>query len=160
MYNKKNRFVATRFLQKIDRWNLVMVFKYFLLSSVRKSTLDNTENVHQNRAVLIRYNSIVMHWKSSFHKVLQKIAWAIVWKKTQVYASQFDRDIRKILRGSFILPHPLYVNDRTNGRIQLFCNGTTSGITIAGRTASGTNFTNPYDIRLDSQLNLYVADVL
>jgi len=28
-------------------------------------------------------------------------------EKKQIYTSKFDRDIRKILRGSFILRHPL-----------------------------------------------------
>jgi DNA-binding beta-propeller fold protein YncE len=52
----------------------------------------------------------------------------------------------------------LYVNDRTNSRIQLFCSGSSTGITIAGRGANGTNFSTPYDVQLDSQLNLYVLD--
>jgi hypothetical protein len=52
----------------------------------------------------------------------------------------------------------LYVNDRTNGRIQFFCSGSLTAITIAGHTA-GTNFTSPYDLTLDSHLNLYVADI-
>ena len=43
-------------------------------------------------------------------------------------------------------------------RIQLFCNGSSTGITIAGRGAGGTNISNPFDVKLDSQLNLYVAD--
>lgn len=52
----------------------------------------------------------------------------------------------------------LYVADRSNGRIQLFCNGSRTGITIAGRGTGATNFSNPYDVKLDSQLNLYVSD--
>jgi hypothetical protein len=51
----------------------------------------------------------------------------------------------------------LYVDDRSNSRIQFFCNGSTTAITIAGRS-TGTNFTSPYDLTLDSHLNLYVAD--
>ncbi len=52
----------------------------------------------------------------------------------------------------------LYVNDRSNFRIQLFCNGSSTGITIAGMGTGGSNFSLPYDIKLDSQLNLYVLD--
>jgi DNA-binding beta-propeller fold protein YncE len=52
----------------------------------------------------------------------------------------------------------IYVNDRGNSRIQLFCNGNSTGITIAGSTTGGTSFSTSYDVKLDSQLNLYVAD--
>jgi hypothetical protein len=52
----------------------------------------------------------------------------------------------------------IYVNDRSNGRIQLFCNGSSTAITMAGVGAGGTNFSLPLDIKLDSHLNLYVAD--
>jgi hypothetical protein len=52
----------------------------------------------------------------------------------------------------------IYVNDRTNLRIQLFCNGSSTGITIAGSGTNGTSFSLPYDVKLDSQLNLYVVD--
>ena len=52
----------------------------------------------------------------------------------------------------------LYVADRGNNRIQFFCPGNTTGITIAGRNAGGTNFSTILDMKLDSQLNLYVAD--
>jgi hypothetical protein len=52
----------------------------------------------------------------------------------------------------------LYVDDRSNGRIQLFCNGSLTAITIAGTGAGGTIFSSPYDFTLDSHLNLYVAD--
>lgn len=52
----------------------------------------------------------------------------------------------------------LYVDDRSNGRIQLFCNGSSTAITIAGTGAGGTIFVSPYDFTLDSHLNLYVAD--
>ncbi|CAF1115764.1 unnamed protein product [Rotaria sordida] len=49
----------------------------------------------------------------------------------------------------------IYVADRTNVRIQLFCNGSSTGITIAG---SGSSLILPYSVALDSQLNLYVSD--
>lgn len=52
----------------------------------------------------------------------------------------------------------LYVMDRGNDRVQLFCNGNLTGVTIAGRGLGGTNFSNSFDVKLDSQLNLYVVD--
>jgi hypothetical protein len=52
----------------------------------------------------------------------------------------------------------LYVGDRGNYRIQLFCNGSSTGITIAGNGAGGTSLPLPYDVKLDSELNLYVVD--
>ena len=56
----------------------------------------------------------------------------------------------------------LYVADRNNHRIQLFYNGQFNGITIAGITGvSSVNTTTldwPWSVKLDSQLNLYVAD--
>lgn len=58
----------------------------------------------------------------------------------------------------------MYVADRNNHRIQLFLNGQTEGITIAGITGvSGSNATllnEPRSVKLDSQLNLYVTDSL
>ena len=58
----------------------------------------------------------------------------------------------------------VYVADTANHRIQLFLVGQTEGMTIAGITATaGSNatlFSAPYSVRLDSQLNLYVADQL
>ena len=43
--------------------------------------------------------------------------------------------------------------------IQLVCNGSNgTAITIAGRSGTGTDFSIPYDVKLDSQLNLYVSD--
>lgn len=56
----------------------------------------------------------------------------------------------------------MYVADRNNHRIQLFMNGQLDGITIVGVTnVSGINatlFNRPWTVKLDSQLNLYVAD--
>jgi len=56
----------------------------------------------------------------------------------------------------------LYVSDRNNNRIQFFYAGQLNGTTIAGITrVNGTNATTlaaPWSLRLDSQLNLYVAD--
>ena len=56
----------------------------------------------------------------------------------------------------------LYVADRNNNRIQFFYAGQLNATTIAGITRiNGTNattFAAPWSLRLDSQLNLYVAD--
>ncbi|CAF0817290.1 unnamed protein product [Rotaria sordida] len=52
----------------------------------------------------------------------------------------------------------IYVNDRANSRIQLFCNGSSTGVTIAGNGAGGSSLSSPYDIKLDSQYNLYVVE--
>ena len=56
----------------------------------------------------------------------------------------------------------LYVSDKSNHRIQFFYAGQLNGTTIAGITSvNGTNSTTlalPNSLRLDSQLNLYVAD--
>ncbi|CAF4627238.1 unnamed protein product, partial [Didymodactylos carnosus] len=51
----------------------------------------------------------------------------------------------------------LYVADRYNSRIQLFCNGSTNGITIAGNGGS-TTMNSTTDLALDSNLNLYAVD--
>ena len=56
----------------------------------------------------------------------------------------------------------LYVADRNNHRIQFFYAGQLNATTIAGITGvNGTNATTldaPWSLRLDSQLNLHVAD--
>lgn len=56
----------------------------------------------------------------------------------------------------------VYVADTGNHRIQFFPAGQSEGRTIAGITGvpgtNSTQLTSPYTARLDSQLNLYVAD--
>ena len=52
----------------------------------------------------------------------------------------------------------LYVVDRSNSRIQLFCHGNLTGIAIAGMSTGGSSLSIPYGIALDSQLNLYVSE--
>ena len=56
----------------------------------------------------------------------------------------------------------LYVADRDNHRIQFFSNGGMIGTTIAGITgvngSNATTFNGPWAVRLDNQLNMYVAD--
>ncbi|UJR06809.1 hypothetical protein I4U23_011096 [Adineta vaga] len=52
----------------------------------------------------------------------------------------------------------IYVADRSNSRIQLFCNGNLTGTTIAGSGSGGHILNGPYSVALDSQLNLYVAE--
>jgi hypothetical protein len=55
----------------------------------------------------------------------------------------------------------MYVADRSNHRIQLFMSNQFEGITIAGVTdtlGANANLLNmPWAVRLDTQLNLYVA---
>ncbi len=55
-----------------------------------------------------------------------------------------------------------YVVDTNNHHIQLFMVGQTNGITIAGiKLTAGSNATllnTPHAVRLDNQLNLYIAD--
>ena len=57
----------------------------------------------------------------------------------------------------------LYVADRYNQRIQFFLLDQPNGTTIAGKTGIfGSNSTllyQPFDVALDTQLNLYVADM-
>ena len=56
----------------------------------------------------------------------------------------------------------MYVADKDNHRIQLFMVGQSEGITIAGITNvfgnSSTLLYQPWSVKLDNQLNLYVAD--
>jgi DNA-binding beta-propeller fold protein YncE len=56
----------------------------------------------------------------------------------------------------------LYVTDRYNHRIQFFPAGQMNGTTIAGRTgvfgSNATTLNLPCAAKIDSQLNLYVAD--
>ena len=51
----------------------------------------------------------------------------------------------------------LYVADYINKRVQLFCNGSSTGITIAGMGTGGSTLSG-VDVKLDSQMNLYVSD--
>ena len=56
----------------------------------------------------------------------------------------------------------MYVADRDNHRIQLFMSGEYVGKTIAGVTGvfgiNASLFSRPWCVKLDNQLNLYVAD--
>ena len=56
----------------------------------------------------------------------------------------------------------IYCADSLNHRIQLFLDGQSEGITIAGITgvngSSSTLLYSPFWVKLDNQLNLYVAD--
>ncbi|CAF1393129.1 unnamed protein product [Rotaria sordida] len=52
----------------------------------------------------------------------------------------------------------IYVADRLNNRVQHFCNGNMTAITIAGSSTGGSSLSAPYDVKLDSQLNLYVTE--
>lgn len=52
----------------------------------------------------------------------------------------------------------IYVNDRDNNRVQLYCNGSSTGVTIVGASSGGQSLGYPYAIQLDSDHNLYVAE--
>ncbi|CAF1193529.1 unnamed protein product [Adineta ricciae] len=52
----------------------------------------------------------------------------------------------------------IYVLDNGNSRVQLFCNGDKTGITIVGNGSVSSNLQSPHSIALDSQLNLYVSE--
>lgn len=51
----------------------------------------------------------------------------------------------------------VYVTDLSGAYVKLFCNGVREGIIIAGSSTGGTSISSPYDVKLDSQMNLYVA---
>lgn len=52
----------------------------------------------------------------------------------------------------------IYAADFVNSRVQLFMNGQSQGITIAGTGLNGTYLLFPGGVKLDSQLNLFVSD--
>lgn len=52
----------------------------------------------------------------------------------------------------------IYVSERMNNRVQLFCNGSSTGITIAGWGTAGASLLAPFDVKLDSQMNMYVVE--
>lgn len=57
----------------------------------------------------------------------------------------------------------IYVADRGNHRVQMFCNNNQTGITIAGTGISGSSATQlslPRGIAFDSAMNLYVGDAV
>ena len=56
----------------------------------------------------------------------------------------------------------LYVVDSGNNRVQMFCQNSTIGITIAGDGSYGNNATQmngPRSIAFDSQMNMYISDL-
>ncbi|CAF1001684.1 unnamed protein product [Didymodactylos carnosus] len=55
----------------------------------------------------------------------------------------------------------IYVSDTSNHRIQLFTQGSTTGMTIAGGQGSGSSsiqLNSPFLVQLDQYYNLYVSD--
>lgn len=52
----------------------------------------------------------------------------------------------------------LYVADRTEKRIVMYCVNSTIGRVVVGGTGSTPVLAGPYDVDFDSDLNLYVAD--
>ena len=54
----------------------------------------------------------------------------------------------------------LYVADRYNGRVVMYCVNTTLGKVVVGDSGSTPTLRHPVDVGLDSNLNLYVVDRL
>lgn len=55
----------------------------------------------------------------------------------------------------------MYVADYGNHRIQMFCYGNTTGVTVAGTGTAGSSATQlngPRDITFDNSMNMYVTD--
>ena len=52
----------------------------------------------------------------------------------------------------------VYILDRLNFRIQLFCNRNLTGITTDGSGSGGSSLVLPYSVAFDSRSNLYVSD--
>ena len=71
-------------------------------------------------------------------------------------------DLNRPMEATFDSMNNMYVADRDNNRIQFYQIGQLNGTTIAGMTgvndSTATKLSWPRSVRLDSQLNLYVAD--
>lgn len=52
----------------------------------------------------------------------------------------------------------VYVADKGNGRIVMYCENSTMGRVVAGGTGSSPTLVNPVSVALDSNLNLFVVD--
>ncbi|CAF4220772.1 unnamed protein product, partial [Rotaria sordida] len=88
--------------------------------------------------------------------------WTVVAGNSSGFSGATSTDLNSPLEATFDPMGNMYVADRNNHRIQFFHDGQLNGTTIAGITnISGNNATTlnwPRSVRLDSQLNLYVAD--
>ena len=98
----------------------------------------------------------VVRWTRSEHE------WILMAGNISGIASGTSTTLRGVTDMIFDPMGNMYVADRDNRRIQLFMSGEYVGKTIAGTTGVyGTNaslFNNPWCVKLDNQLNLYVAD--
>ena len=94
--------------------------------------------------------------------VLGATSWTLVAGNTNGSAGATPSTLNSPIAVTYDPMGNLYVVDNGNSRIQFFPNGGLIGTTIAGVTgANGRNATrllSPYGIRLDNQLNVYVAD--
>ncbi|UJR17805.1 hypothetical protein I4U23_004704 [Adineta vaga] len=52
----------------------------------------------------------------------------------------------------------VYVTNLFNGNIEVFCQGNSTDIINAGFNNGVTELKNPADVKLDSELNLYVTE--
>jgi len=103
-------------------------------------------------------NSLVIA-NSGAHKIVRYVLGSSYWTLIAgTTPAQFNDPIEAI----FDPMGNLYVADRGNNRIQFFYTGQLNGTTIAGVpglfAANATTLAVPCSVRLDSQLNLYVAD--
>ena len=100
------------------------------------------------------------------HNVLRWIRserqWILMAGDINGIASNTSTTLRGVTDMIFDPMGNMYVADRNNHRIQLFMSGEYVGQTIAGVTGvSGINaslLNNPWCVKLDNQLNLYVLD--
>ncbi|CAF1164248.1 unnamed protein product [Rotaria sordida] len=94
--------------------------------------------------------------------VLGVSTWTVAAGNSSGFSGATSTDLNSPLEATFDPMGNMYVADRNNHRIQFFHDGQLNGTTIAGITnVSGNNATTlnwPRSVRLDSQLNLYVAD--
>ena len=100
------------------------------------------------------------------HSIVRWILGAPMWTVVVgVPGSSSNTPLQLSIPQDFIFDHMgnLYVADHNNHRIQLFVPGSLNGMTIAGVTSFPGSAANqlwyPYSVALDSDLNLYVADL-
>ena len=88
--------------------------------------------------------------------------WTIAAGNANGSAGVSSVDLNRPMEATFDSMNNMYVADRDNNRIQFYQIGQLNGTTIAGMTgvndSTATKLSWPRSVRLDSQLNLYVAD--
>lgn len=88
--------------------------------------------------------------------------WTIAAGNASGFSGVSSTDLSRPIEATFDPMGNMYVADRNNHRIQFFHTEQWNGTTIAGITGVNdsalTTLSWPRSVRLDSQLNLYVAD--